>query len=133
MRLIPTVVSGRRAVAIGAAALAIIALPSAAEAGVHPLHCGHVSSRYGRFKVDVLRGELKCDTARHVIRYVLHHGPPSQGAPGKSPPHWSCGWGFGYYHGHREQMGRSGPLCSSGSREVEGTGPGFTLEPSGGA
>jgi hypothetical protein len=46
-----------------------------------------------------------------------------------SSPHWSCGWGYGFYHGKRNQMGRSGPICSHRGDEVEGTGPGFTQEP----
>jgi hypothetical protein len=91
--------------------------------------CGRVSSKHGRYKVEVLRGKVGCGTARYVIHYVLTHGPATQGAPGKSPPHWSCGWGFGYYHGKRNVVGRSGPICSHGDKEVEGTGPGFTQEP----
>jgi hypothetical protein len=39
--------------------------------------CGRVASKYGRFKVEVLRGGVDCGTARYVIRYVLSHGPGS--------------------------------------------------------
>lgn len=116
-------------VAVLALASGAVASDSAAGSRSALKACGPVSSRYGKFKVDVLHGSVACATARHVIRFVLTHGSGSQGAPGKSPPHWSCGWGFGYYHGHRNQMGRSGPICTRGNREVEGTGPEFTQEP----
>lgn len=109
--------------------LSTLAAGSATAQMSHGTPCGHVSSKHGRYKVEVLRGEVGCGTARYVIHYVLTHGPATQGAPGKSPPHWSCAWGFGYYHGKRSQTGRSGPICSHGKDEVEGTGPGFTQTP----
>jgi hypothetical protein len=113
-------------------ALALVTVTAAAGSAAARMDrgtwCGRVSSKYGKFKVEVLRGEVGCGTARHVIRYVLTHGPATQGAPGKSPPHWSCGWGYGFFHGHRNQ-GRSGPLCTHRGDEVEGTGPEFTQEP----
>lgn len=111
-------------VAIATASVAVCASTAGASADTQ---CGYVASKYGRFHVDVVGGQVRCGVARRVIRFVLTHGPSTQGAPGKSPPHWACGWGYGYYHGN--QSGRSGPLCTQGSREVEGTGPGFTLKP----
>lgn len=126
----PTVALRRAIFLVALALVAVtVAAGSAAARMDHGTSCGRVASKHGKFKVEVLRGEVGCKTARYVIRYVLTHGPATQGAPGKSPPHWSCGWGFGYYHGHRNQMGRSGPNCAHGKDQVEGTGPGFTQEP----
>ena len=113
-------------VAIAVVSVAVCASPADTNAATQ---CGHVASKYGRFSVAVVGGQVRCGVARRVIRFVLTHGPSTQGAPGKSPPHWSCGWGYGYYHGNRDQSARSGPLCTQDSREVEGTGPGFTLKP----
>jgi hypothetical protein len=83
--------------------------------------CGRVRGLGTTFAVDVLQGHVSCSTARHVIKFVLTHGHPTQGSPGKSPPGWQCGYGYGFYHGNRRQGGRAGPSCSRGSRIVQGT------------
>jgi hypothetical protein len=73
----------------------------------------------------VVAGRLGCSTARYVIGYVLSHGVPTQGSPGSSPRGWTCGYGYGYYHGHRQQYARAGPECSSKRRVVQGTQAGY--------
>ena len=88
--------------------------------------CGTVRGEGTTFRVDVIGGTVACSSARRVISYVLSHGPVTMGAPGSSPPGWSCGWGYGYYHGNHEQSGRAGPLCVSGRRTVQGTQAGYT-------
>jgi hypothetical protein len=89
--------------------------------------CRRVRGLGTTFSVDVLHGRVNCATARHVIEYVLTHGKRTQGSPGKSPPGWQCGYGYGFYHGNHEQSGRAGPSCSSGSRIVQGTEAGYSL------
>jgi hypothetical protein len=79
------------------------------------------------FRVDVLEGHVRCGIARRVIAYVLTHGKPTQGSPGTSPSGWECGYGYGFYHGNHERSGRAGPDCSSGSKDVQGTQAGYTL------
>jgi len=91
--------------------------------------CGSVSApaRGGRYRVDVLRGSLGCRRARAVIRYVLTHGRPTQGYPGRSPRGWRCAWGYGR---DREGNGaRVGPNCTRGSVTVQGSQPGFAPYP----
>jgi hypothetical protein len=90
--------------------------------------CGKVRGLGTTFTVEVLQGRVSCATARHVIEYVLTHGKPTQGSPGKSPPGWQCGYGYGFYHGNHEQSARAGPSCSNGSRIVQGTQAGYTLQ-----
>jgi hypothetical protein len=128
----------RRAGGIVAAALAVallIAAVATADARRPPaLHaaahwCGHVKSdsKRGsqRFRVRVERGHFACRRARGVIRYVLNHGTPAQGSPGRHPRGWACAWGYGEYHHNPDQGGRSGPSCSRGKVTVAGYAPGF--------
>jgi hypothetical protein len=90
-------------------------------------NCGRVRALGTSFSVAVLEGHIRCRTARRVIEYVLTHGKPTQGSPGKSPSGWQCGYGYGFYHGNHEQSGRAGPDCSSGPTNVQGTQAGYTL------
>jgi len=90
--------------------------------------CGRVRGLGTSFSVAVLQGHVRCTTARRVIEYVLTHGKPTQGSPGRSPSGWQCGYGYGFYHGHHEQSGRAGPNCSSGSTDVQGTQAGYNPE-----
>ena len=95
-----------------------------------PKTCGRVRALGTTFNVDVLAGRVRCQIARRVIDYVLTHGKPTQGSPGTSPLGWLCGYGYGFYHGHHEQSGRAGPSCRSGSKIVQGTQDGYTLNSS---
>jgi hypothetical protein len=88
--------------------------------------CGQLSVKGISYRVDLIQGEMSCSRARRVIRFVLTHGHPTQGAPGAAPRGWSCGYGYGYRHGHRTQVARAGPLCRSGDIEVQGTAHGYT-------
>jgi hypothetical protein len=89
--------------------------------------CGRVRALGTSFSVAVLEGHVRCTTARRVIEYVLTHGKPTQGSPGRSPSGWQCGYGYGFYHRNHEQSGRAGPNCSSGSTNVQGTQADYTL------
>jgi hypothetical protein len=91
--------------------------------------CGVVDGRGSAYHVNIFDGRVSCARARAVIQYVLTHGHPTQGSPGKSPSGWSCGYGYGLYHGNHSQSGRAGPNCSRGGNDVQGTQTGYTPSP----
>jgi hypothetical protein len=105
----------------------IVALALTTDARASARGCGSVPAIGTSFHVYVLDARVGCTTARGVVVYVLTHGRPSQGSPGRSPRGWSCAWGFGYYHGERFRSGRAGPLCSHGRLVVQGLQAGYTL------
>lgn len=92
--------------------------PTDTAHAAHAHRCGSVRARNTSFNVGILAGHTSCKTARYVVRYVLEHGPITQGAPGKSPHGWSCGWGYGRTSDGQNQRG--GPNCQRGSTFVEG-------------
>jgi hypothetical protein len=110
-----------------ATSCAIAALTLTTDARASSRACGSVPAIGTSFRVYVLDGRVGCTTARSVVAYVLTHGRPSQGSPGRSPRGWSCAWGFGFYHGERFRSGRAGPLCTSGRLAVQGLQAGYTL------
>ncbi len=97
-----------------------------ARTASRPTYCGEVLAHRFRFRVDVVSGRAPCPVARRVITYVLTHGAPTQGSPGKDPAGWVCGYAHGYYHGGHARLGRSGPSCVSRGRTVKGTEAGYT-------
>lgn len=99
----------------------------AAQASHTDKYCGHVRGEGTTFRVDVFRGAISCPTARGVIRYVLTHGSPTQASPGVAPRGWSCGYGYGFYHGHHNQSGRVGPICTRRQDIIQATQAGYTL------
>jgi hypothetical protein len=105
----------------------IVALALTADAEASGRGCGSVPAIDTRFHVYVIDGPVGCTTARNVVAFVLTHGRPTQGSPGRSPRGWSCSWGFGYYHGERFRSGRAGPLCTRGRLTVQGLQVGYTL------
>jgi hypothetical protein len=115
---------------LGAAVILCLIGICVASAGAHQVarsagfrSCGRVDSRYGPLVVYVKSGRVSCRKARSVIRYVTSHGTPTQGTPGKSPRGWSCFYGYGYYHGDHQRLGRAGPECQRGKKMVAGVDP----------
>jgi hypothetical protein len=105
----------------------IAALTLTADARASIRDCGRVPAIGTSFHVYVLDGRVGCTMARDIVAYVLTHGRPSQGSPGRSPRGWSCAWGFGYVHGERFRSGRAGPLCTHGRLTVQGLQAGYML------
>jgi hypothetical protein len=97
------------------AAGSVLALPSSPAAAAARV-CGSVAWQGDRMLVRVERGHVSCFTARRIIRYVNSHGPVTQGAPGRSPKGWECGWSYG-----RASNGdniRAGASCTRHGAEV---------------
>lgn len=92
----------------------LMAPTAAAAAGDH--RCAPIAADGTTFKVRVVAGDVRCGTARWVIRYVLRKGNPTQGSPGKAPG-WRCAWSYGR---RGRYSGRTGAKCHSGNRVVEG-------------
>lgn len=110
-----------------ATSCAIAALALTPDARASARGWGSLPATGTRFHVYVLAGPVGCMTARNVVAYVLTHGRPSQGSPGRSPRGWSCAWGFGYYHGERFRSGRAGSLCTHRRLTVQGVQASYTL------
>ena len=112
------------ALCIAGASLASVAgakatIPSRSFADAARAHrCGSVRVKGTSYAVGVVAGHASCPTARYVIRYVLQHGPVTQGSPGRAPRGWSCGYGYG--RTPEGQNVRGGPSCERGSTIVEG-------------
>lgn len=86
--------------------------------------CGSVKVKKTRYRV-FGRGKVSCAKARFVIKFVLTHGKPTQGSPGRAPKGWSCGYGFGKKKG---EIARAGPTCERRGGVgtlVKGLEPGF--------
>jgi hypothetical protein len=111
----------QRALLIGSLATVICAAASTAQAGQDGHACGDIHATGQAYRVNVFRGNISCDTAKSVIKYVLGHGQPSQGSPGAAPRGWSCGYGFGYVHGDSGVTEEAGPNCSRGRGNIQGT------------
>lgn len=97
-----------------------LAISSPAD-GAPPKRCGTVHADGTSFSVRA-SNNLGCGEARRVVRFVLTHGKPTQGAPGKSPAGWSCGYSVGTTNG---TTGRAGPACTSGRKQAFGYEKGY--------
>lgn len=79
--------------------------------------CGTFRARSLRYRYAIVGGKPSCVTARRVLRYVLTHGKPEQGSPGRSPAGWICGYGYG--RAANGDSVRAGPNCQRGRAMVE--------------
>jgi hypothetical protein len=112
---------GLLAAAMCTLAAASSSVPAGAEAAL-PKRCGEVHARGVDWRVRA--GDVGCRKARRVIRFVLTHGQPTQGSPGRAPAGWRCAYGYGRAPDGR--TGRAGPKCSGpGPRRADGYGPGY--------
>ena len=78
--------------------------------------CGITTAGGARYRVVRQAGRLSCARARGVVRYVVSHGTPTQGRPGRAPRGWACAWT--YYE--PPQRGRAGPICRRRGARVAG-------------
>lgn len=103
------------------AALALLALPSAATAGANARSCGRTTLSSTHFKIVIRRGPVSCGEAKTVMRLFLSGGGVKHGSGAEYKLTWTVdGWTCGHGAGGGACI-RGGPSYLNARDYIEGS------------